>query len=289
MNALLAFIVALDAARTRNSDHRSQQCIMLWAWLRHPSVESDAVVDLETHENVAAWNQASSIMSGLNVAKPDLVPVVCWSGSLAEIEVEGTSEPATLARSVNLFAEPSVHPTSLWRAHPLTWSARGWAELERRLESSSGTLVLRTHARHVLSDLPGVARLVKMARDLATSPRVQVLVDPASMLTPSMFESGPRDAMDYVRRVLEWCAEHATNPAVWGVVVSNVRARADMPDLCEPSSLSKLAEAGSCLLNADTLAALFAEHLPPETRRVLVGAEPESQREQLERAARTER
>lgn len=266
---------------------------MTWVWLRSLQAESGAFVDLDSREVVEQWSNSSLLGGGLNEHG-----LVCWSGSLAELD-PAQSEPEDhdpADASAKLARE---RLPALWKSHPLTWSARGWAELERRLQSLPGNLVLRTHARHVLSDLPGIVRVLKIAAEFPTSPRVQVLIDPASMLTPSMFASGPRDAMDCVRRVLEWCAEHVSNPAVWGVIVSNVRARVDVPGLCEPCSLSDSGTgvggvggvggaggASPALLNADALADVFAEHLPRGTRRVLVGAEPERQRVQVEQAAR---
>ncbi len=279
---------------------------MPWAWLRTSNDDSGEFVDLESGEAIAWWRGSSSIMGGARVAapltdaaesgiRPVQVPAVCWSGSLAEIDDAEPVEPSSDPRAVVQSPEPSPL-ASLWQSHPLTWSARGWTELERRIQAEHKPLVLRTHARHVVSDLPGVTRLLKIATELPRAcnkserhlPRLQVLIDPASMLTGSMLAGGARQALDHVRRTLEWCAEHGTHPAVWGVVVSNVRTRADVPDLCEPCGWSDDdADERSGFeprFEPGLLAALFREHLPAATRRVLIGPDPERQRRFLHAA-----
>lgn len=107
---------------------------------------------------------------------------------------------------------------SLFDDDPRTWSPRGWAALadacasiSRDLAGSRCTVCFRTHARHVLSDLPSCARF---ARDLACYGPFQLLLDPASMLAESMLAS----AEDHLHRIFEGAA---ALPNLAGLLVSD--------------------------------------------------------------------
>lgn len=95
---------------------------------------------------------------------------VIWSGSYAEVEF-GSAER--------------------FEADPRTWSATGWAKLDafcELLASAGAACVFRTHARHVLSDVPGCAKFLQTWGERGFG----VLIDPVSMLTPEMEASAMR-------------------------------------------------------------------------------------------------
>jgi hypothetical protein len=108
--------------------------------------------------------------------------------------------PRMIAWSGTLAAEP-------FGDDPRTWGPAGWAALGEACErlapvlhNEGAVLVLRTHARHVLSDVPSCIRFVRerRARDGEAGP-LRVLLDPASMIAESM-----RDlAEDHLRRIAE--------------------------------------------------------------------------------------
>lgn len=86
-----------------------------------------------------------------------------------------------------------------WR----TWGAKGWDALERGVvelggegTSESGLLV-RPHARHVVSDLPGCKRMLESS--WAAERGVGLCYDPASMCAPGMAAR----AEDHLRRMYE--------------------------------------------------------------------------------------
>lgn len=81
-----------------------------------------------------------------------------------------------------------------------SFGAAGWdrlvdaaGRLARDIDDLGGTLLVRPHHAHLVSDVPSCRRLV---RDL---PGVRLLLDPVSMLAPSML----RDADDHLRRIVE--------------------------------------------------------------------------------------
>lgn len=82
----------------------------------------------------------------------------------------------------------------------MTWTPGAWKALHARIEAAAGAvphggeLLLRPHARHVISDPQACVMLLK---DLPQ--KVRLLLDPVSMLTPAMLSS----AEDYMARALE--------------------------------------------------------------------------------------
>ncbi len=133
-------------------------------------------------------------------------PCVVYTGSLAEEE------------GGDLFA-----------AHPGTWGPRGWAALEgacaRAAMGSACVLAVRPHARHVVSDLPGVRRFGEVVA--ARFPgRFCLLLDPLAMLDVSHLERGA--AEDQLRRVAAAVPESDTPEfPLLGLVVTNVRRVGD--------------------------------------------------------------
>lgn len=165
-----------------------------------------------------------------------------------------------------------------WAPDPRTWGPSGWAALDSRLAALAAPLIIRTHARHVVSDTPGIVHLLRAH----PPPHVNVLVDPVSMLTPEMLKSG--HAADHLRRTFEAIASPLLPRPVAGVIVAGVctlpptAGSADpSPQSCTPTSL----------LHSDQppqLAALIrslAMQLPAEIPRVLIGDDAHSQRDWL--------
>jgi hypothetical protein len=99
-----------------------------------------------------------------------------WSGSSAEVDGGGA------------FDED-----------PRTWGPKGWAALEEAVRAmpGRGRVWVRPHARHVVSDIPGVRRLL----EAEWGSRLGVALDPAAMMTPAM--RGSAGMADLVTRVFE--------------------------------------------------------------------------------------
>lgn len=125
--------------------------------------------------------------------------------------------PRVVAWSGTLAAEPFGDDPRTWG--PAGWDALGEAcdRLAPALRDEGAVLALRTHARHVLSDVPSCVRFVRerRARDGVDGP-LRVLLDPASMIAASM-----RDlAEDHLRRIAGAVA--VLGEGVAGVVVGAV-------------------------------------------------------------------
>lgn len=133
-------------------------------------------------------------------------PLVVFTGSLAETEGGG-----------------------LFDAHPGTWGARGWAALEdacvRAMNESAREFVIRPHARHVVSDLPGIRRFASVIG--ARWPgRFRLLLDPASMLDVVHLERQMAD--DMLRRIAaEIPMLDVPELPLYGLVVANVDRRGE--------------------------------------------------------------
>lgn len=127
--------------------------------------------------------------------------VVAWSGWLGP-------EPARLD---GLAQTPTPRD-------PRTWGPAGWSGLQAAVDRvigawmGAGTLLLRPHARHALSD---AQRCLTLLRQREGQP-IGLVLDPASMLEPSMLPH----AEDHLTRMLGALGDH---PMVAAVVVANVR------------------------------------------------------------------
>jgi hypothetical protein len=129
----------------------------------------------------ATWLDRSAIALAHDPAAVlgDHAPAIAWSGSFAE------------AGGGGLFEED-----------PRTWAAPGWAALEaacRKLHRAPGSLLLRPHFRHVISDIPSCRRLLDA--DWARELGMGLVYDPAAMCAPSMLGSGRVE--DHLRRMYE--------------------------------------------------------------------------------------
>ena len=94
------------------------------------------------------------------------------------------------------------------------WTPAAWNLLRERLDGWSAAaqaadaLILRPHARHLLSDAQACAMLLRESTD----ERHYILLDPVSMLEPGMLS----DLEDHVERMLQLAAW----PRIVGVVVT---------------------------------------------------------------------
>jgi hypothetical protein len=114
---------------------------------------------------------------------------IVWSGSYAELEGGGVFDD-----------------------DPRTWGPKGWDALRLRVAAEiQGSVAIRPHAKHVVSDVPGCRRLLDS--EWATERGVSLCYDPASMMTPAML---PR-AEDHFRRMFE--ALELMPPARLAIVV----------------------------------------------------------------------
>lgn len=149
-------------------------------------LQPDQVVTIDPPQACVATVQSRSLLGGgpaalLNQSPPAGLPVVMQTGSFAECDGGGVFDP-----------------------HPRTWSTHGWAALveacDQATRAFSGVIVVRPHARHVLSDVPSLRRFAAHARERHPD-RFQLLLDPVSMLEPVHLSR--KDAGDFIARTLE--------------------------------------------------------------------------------------
>jgi len=177
--------------------------------------------DAVENGSAAPWavviDESVQRLSGARIAgMPAGVRVVAWSGSMAD----------------ELFGED-----------PRTWGPAGWAALDAACERAApvlaergATMALRTHARHVLSDVPSCERFVRERRG-RHGEVFRVLLDPVSMLAPSMLAM----AEDHLRRMVGAIGTMA--PGLAGIVIGPGAGGALER---EAMVLAGLLEAGGC-------------------------------------------
>lgn len=172
---------------------------------------------------IGAWRDASVLVGGEGVCDTGEVGGaarrIVWSGNWNEVEAEIEGE-----------GDVDIGERARWEANPHTWGSKGWGALMQGLSEGRGPgPVLRTHARHVVSDLPGIARVMREVEG------VEVLVDPASMLTEEMLRGGRVE--DHLMRVFEGIVSAAMPRRVWGVIASGVAMREERAGTLGPVSL----------------------------------------------------
>lgn len=145
----------------------------------------------------------------LAASVPSARLLALWSGSCTELEHDDADAPE----------HPGTEP--LFTPHLRNWSADAWTLLDEAIAAAVAQLpigdglLLRTHAAHILSDVPSCARF---ARELSPRhPRVHVLFDPASMLTPEM--SGRHDRSDHLARLFAAASSDPIRTALAAVIV----------------------------------------------------------------------
>jgi hypothetical protein len=131
-----------------------------------------------------------------------------WGGNL----LRGPARASELVEAPRWVVWSGTPAVGLFDEHPLAWAAPAWDALGRALEElatlagAARRVLVRPHARHVVSDIPSCLRLVER---LAV-PVVGVILDPASMLTPGMLPA----RQDHVLRILEALGAHPRVDAV---------------------------------------------------------------------------
>lgn len=153
----------------------------------------------------------------------------------------------------------------LFDADPRTWMSPGWAALSealpRWLEKCEGAgirPVLRPHARHVMSDAPGIARVLR------EFPGVRVLLDPAAMLTANMIAT----AEDHFTRTLSSLGHHER---VMGVVMANVLAPAGAASDTDDGPPLRRVALDRGVLDGAMIRRLVEEYVPEHVPRVMEG------------------
>lgn len=147
------------------------------------------------------------------------------------------------------------------------WTAAGWSALGAAcdalvsiLAERNATLLLRPHARQVLSDPQACVTFLR-ARE---GQPIRLLLDAASMLTPAMLPT----AEDHLHRIFSAVAPH---PGVAAILLSNVRAAQDSTDELHPAPLHRGLLSPSLILNA------YRSYAVPETPLLLLESEFEAQ------------
>lgn len=115
-------------------------------------------------------------------------PLVCWSGWI-ESELQEAEEESGAAGLPD------------FRTQLRTWGPEAWDQMLRALQAAGqqdrpAPILLRPHARHVVSDAQRCVRFLEAIG--ASTPACGLLLDPAAMLTPDMLT----DAAEHLDRML---------------------------------------------------------------------------------------
>jgi hypothetical protein len=102
-------------------------------------------------------------------------------------------------------ADPFARTPEAWLPGALPALLARLEALEHRLTALRIRLLIRPHARHVVSDAPRCAAILR-APWRSTCPHIGIALDPVAMLEPSMFPT----ATDHIRRTLESLADRAS-------------------------------------------------------------------------------
>ena len=137
-----------------------------------------------------------------------------WAGNILLDTPQPQPEPGgTLVCWSGWFDERARPASGVFHHDTAVWSGPGWAALEARLETivpafeaAGARLLIRPHARHVVSDVPTVRRLLGRFESAALG----VFLEPAAMLTAGM----AGDARDHLGRILWALARHERTAAV---------------------------------------------------------------------------
>lgn len=220
-----------------------------------PSAHSGAIAPLDEIEPpLAYW------VEGHVLAQPDAAPgsltVATWSGSLA-----GGGEPfAADVRNWSQAARNQLHD-----------------KLDRLMKvagfkQATGRLLLRPHARHILSDWHTCARFMAQ-RGLAGDLRTALLADPAALLTEQMLAR----SAEHLERTLEQIGLLLRDPAeahrIGGVVVCNLKRPASPAPDPGPLGVDWGAPLIACPLD-DPAGLLDRAHLLRLVRAHLTGVAP---------------
>lgn len=132
----------------------------------------------------------------------------CWAVLAPRSLLSPASVPIDAAASNRVVTYSGSYAEleggDLFEAHPRTWGPPGWDRLaeacDRVMSAHTGEIILRPHARHVVSDVPGIRHFA--SRIASNEPgRFGLLLDPVAMLEPSHLAR--HDAADAIARVLD--------------------------------------------------------------------------------------
>lgn len=172
-----------------------------------------------------------------------VLQITAWDGPIAPILDADSGQVVGHASLANLAAVPPPPGEAGWcvcwsgwvgqadigsgwfERVPGQWmpsSQQVWKTVTQRVDEADG-LVLRPHARHVLSDGPGCRAW------LGGAPGRRLLLDPVAMLEPEMLP----DADEHIERLLAMLGGDC-----WGVVFCDVRVieEADRGRWCVPAA-----------------------------------------------------
>lgn len=148
--------------------------------------------------------------------------------------ISHAGDPPRLIAWSGWLPEDSTPEDGCFRTGFETWGPEGRRRFEElcdwlgpRLRDAGRTLVLRPHARHVLSDIPSC---LSFAKARAGQP-FELLIEPAALLTPDTL----RDAPEHIERIVS----AATGlECLWGFLVGGIaRTKPDgelrLISLCE--------------------------------------------------------
>ena len=132
-----------------------------------------------------------------------LSPVALWSGTCSQIDSPDD-------------------PAMLFESSPHNWGTRGWASLDESVQrwvdaGLGASLLVRTHASHVVSDAPSATRFATRWADSG----VRLVYDPVSMVTPGM--AGSTGLADLYTRLIDSLENPNLRRAVACVLVCNLR------------------------------------------------------------------
>lgn len=135
-----------------------------------------------------------------------------WPGNL----VHAVPEPREFAEAPRWVLWSGTPAPGLFDESPFIWGLPAWEKFEAALRAvamlaGARKVLVRPHARHVMSDMPSCLRVLERT----SVENARVLLDPAAMLTDDMRSAG---AEDHVTRILEGLAGH---PGVEAVVVGD--------------------------------------------------------------------
>ena len=144
--------------------------------------------------------------------------------------------------------------------HPYNWMEPGRAALAERLTSVDDavrkSILLRPHARHVLSDMPSVRRWLD-ERDDDGIDAPGIALEPAALFEPGMIA----DAEDHLIRILE-----VLGPRVDLLIVSDA----------DDTAPAVRRAPGDGALPGGIFGKLVAEHVPSSVPRVTIQHDPEA-------------
>ncbi len=164
-----------------------------------------------THERPAPVS-----LNGEKIIGADGLPLGVWADACL-IDADGAGETAigsAIARAgagtvvACWSGSPDASAEDPFPDDPSRWTPAAWSALDATIDrllpilaDRDATLVLRTHHRHVVGDVPSV---LKFARSLGERGigRVGVLLDVESMLAESMLARNPEDHRRRIREAV---------------------------------------------------------------------------------------